>query len=48
MVKIPERWPYHPPEKNVLKPLSDIYRPPGMILLSEAVETVGNWMFGEQ
>ena len=47
MVKLPEKWPYRPPEKYDLKPLSEHWRPAGYLLLSEAVDIVGRATFGD-
>ena len=41
-------WPYKPPSKYDVTLLSDVYRPPGYILLSEVVEMVGKAMMGEE
>ncbi len=41
-------WPYKPPPEHDIKSLSDVYRPPGYILLSEVVEMVGKAMMGEE
>ena len=40
--------PYWPPSVHDLNPLSDIFRPSGFILLSEAIEMVGKATFGEE
>lgn len=48
MVKVPEKWPYRPPDKYDLKPLSEHWRPAGYLLLSEAVDIVGRATFGEE
>ena len=48
MVKLLEKWPYLPPSHHDFKPLSDIFRPSGYILLSEAVEMMGKATFGEE
>ena len=41
-------WPYKPPSEYDVTLLSDVYRPPGYILLSEVVEMVGKAMMGEE
>ncbi len=41
-------WPYKPPSEHDIKPLSDVYRPPGYILLSEVVEMMGKATLGEE
>ena len=41
-------WPYKPPSEYDVKPLSDVYRPPGYLLLSEVVEMVGKATMGEE
>ena len=41
-------WPYKPPSEHDIKSLSDVYRPPGHILLSEVVEMMGKATLGEE
>ena len=48
MIKVPTSWPYWSPFDLDVKPLSDIFRPSGFILLSEAIEMVGKATFGEE
>jgi hypothetical protein len=43
-----QKWPYRPPSEHDVKPLSDVYRPPGYILLSEVVEMMGKVTLGEE
>ena len=48
MVKLPEKWPYWPPENFDLIPLSAHWRPADHILLSEAVDLIGREVFGPE
>ena len=41
MIEPANKWPYSPPSDHDGRHLSDIYRPPGYVLLSEAIEMMG-------
>ena len=47
-MKLRSAWPYWPPKECDLKPLLEHWRPPGYILLSEAVEILGHARFGKE
>ena len=41
-------WPYEPPSEHDVNLLSDVYRPPGYLLLSEVVEMMGKATMGAE
>lgn len=48
LISLPKRFPYLPPSSRALANLSDVYRPPGTIFLSEALNMFGRRRFGAE